>query len=620
MRNTTKIITDLVVDEALRQSAAFVFDADDRQYIDNQIRGCQQHLVDGMLSGRNATYATLDGASLAGEAGDVVCRTAAGRGTVTRALSSPMASAGVPFGVLARATPPGGRALIITGGIIPPTISRLGGEEGYVRVNTSTARLERRALIADGDYAVGTVGEDGYMQFIPGFASGGGGGGTLTSDEAAWEPDSSPNAKSKARQRGAHTSSASPATVFTIPIVDETSNDVKATVVGRGDASEYFRLDLRGGWIRTDGVVTEADAPHSDPDSEPSAGNPAGWAAALELSGTNILVKVTGENAKDVEWNVRVDVQTVELDAEGGSVPVVVSVTHAVVDPAGGGNRRVVQVDDSTGCTGITAGGVAFTSFLIDDATHVSGVPGAHAAGTVDLVVTNGTGPSTTGGGLIEYWSPASLGFELLHLPGTYSSGSWPGAASAGGSGARTSTEGTNPPAVTSGNPNFDGVNDQLLYTGATIATLASASAFTLVSIFNADVAAADTLVYNNPALVADSAGYLGLTFSDAGLSLYLDGAGAKRKDAACATGGWHLGIGRLSGGNMDLALDNVWGTTLAAGNISATAGTVKLGTNYAGAARFDGKQRLVGIMPTAISNANATRLFKWASGSGHLA
>ncbi len=97
----------------------------------------------------------------------------------------------------------------------------------------------------------------------------------------------------------------------------------------------------------------------------------------------------------------------------GGSVPVVSAVSYGVVDTAGGGQRVVVTVDDSTGATGIksdTGGGeVAWTSFSIVNGTTVKGIPGAHAAGTVDVVVTNATGDSTTGTGLIEYWTPAQI-------------------------------------------------------------------------------------------------------------------------------------------------------------------------------------------------------------------
>ena len=109
----------------------------------------------------------------------------------------------------------------------------------------------------------------------------------------------------------------------------------------------------------------------------------------------------------------------------GGSVPVVTAVSYGVVSTAGGGSRVVVTVNSSTGCTGITAGAVAFTSFTIDDATHVSGIPGAHAAGVVNVVVTNATGPSTTGTGLIEYWHPTQLSPKVHASAGGYVLGTW---------------------------------------------------------------------------------------------------------------------------------------------------------------------------------------------------
>ncbi len=108
------------------------------------------------------------------------------------------------------------------------------------------------------------------------------------------------------------------------------------------------------------------------------------------------------------------------------AVPVVSAVSYNVVDIEGGGERIVVTVDDSTGCTSISAGGVNFTLFAIDDATHVSGVPGPHAAGVVDVVVTNGTGPSTTGTGLIEYWYPGTnADVTLFYDKSDYVNGTW---------------------------------------------------------------------------------------------------------------------------------------------------------------------------------------------------
>lgn len=87
----------------------------------------------------------------------------------------------------------------------------------------------------------------------------------------------------------------------------------------------------------------------------------------------------------------------------------VLGINHDVIDVAGGGQRVVVEVSSSAGCTGITIGGVACSDFMIDDATHVSGVPSAHASGVVDVVVMSDDGPSTRGIGLVEYWSPPAV-------------------------------------------------------------------------------------------------------------------------------------------------------------------------------------------------------------------
>jgi hypothetical protein len=93
----------------------------------------------------------------------------------------------------------------------------------------------------------------------------------------------------------------------------------------------------------------------------------------------------------------------------GGAVAVVVDVDKPVSDPLGG-RTIIVEVDSSTGCTAIEIDGVACTGFAIPDGTHVSGVVPAHAvAASLDIVVTNATGDSTTGGGLFRYWNPTQI-------------------------------------------------------------------------------------------------------------------------------------------------------------------------------------------------------------------
>lgn len=95
-------------------------------------------------------------------------------------------------------------------------------------------------------------------------------------------------------------------------------------------------------------------------------------------------------------------------DTDTGPIaPQVLGVEPWLGDPDGGGGRVVVEVSDSAGLDGATFGGVPLTDFAVDDATHVSGVPGAHEPGVVDVIVTGAA--SGEGAGLFEYWSPAQL-------------------------------------------------------------------------------------------------------------------------------------------------------------------------------------------------------------------
>lgn len=116
-RNPSAITDSLSVDPALNQNANYRFGPDDRQYIDNQIRGIEQHIVDGLIRGR---FATNFNAALTLTAGSVVCT--AGIATletqVTLATGVALASAGVGLGVAIRDAVAGGKVLVCTGGVL----------------------------------------------------------------------------------------------------------------------------------------------------------------------------------------------------------------------------------------------------------------------------------------------------------------------------------------------------------------------------------------------------------------------------------------------------------------------------------------------------------------------
>jgi len=166
-RNPSKITTDLAVDDALVQDASFELDADDRQYLDNQIRGGQQHLVDMLIRGVHATYVRLSGSSANVVAGDTVCLASAANvtePTVTKCTSGALTNAPAAVGVVLRAGSAGAWILVAFGGVVPPTVTGLAaGAPGYVRVNTATSQCERVASLATSDYGIGTVDNAGWL-------------------------------------------------------------------------------------------------------------------------------------------------------------------------------------------------------------------------------------------------------------------------------------------------------------------------------------------------------------------------------------------------------------------------------------------------------------------------
>lgn len=167
-------IANLAVDPPLVQNAAYRFNPADRQYIDQQAIGAQQHLVNALIRGRHATYVQVQSSSPALLPGDVVCLASVEEGDarVTKANATTLGNAISAFGVVVLAAAPGAFALIAIGGFLPPTLTGLQpAARGFVRANTTTGHCERVTSLGDGDFGIGSVDASGYMQVIPGIGA-----------------------------------------------------------------------------------------------------------------------------------------------------------------------------------------------------------------------------------------------------------------------------------------------------------------------------------------------------------------------------------------------------------------------------------------------------------------
>lgn len=89
-----------------------------------------------------------------------------------------------------------------------------------------------------------------------------------------------------------------------------------------------------------------------------------------------------------------------DVDAGGvnDEAPVVTALSPATGAVAGG-DEVTITGTQFEGTTGVTFGGVAATSVEVHDDETVTAVAPAHAAGAVDVVVTNGAGSDTVTGG-----------------------------------------------------------------------------------------------------------------------------------------------------------------------------------------------------------------------------
>lgn len=328
------------------------------------------------------------------------------------------------------------------------------------------------------------------------------------------------------------------------------------------------------------------------------------------------------------------------------AVPVVSAVSYDVVDPAGGGERVVVTVNDSTGCTAIKSdvggGEVAWTSFAIDDGTHVSGIPGAHASGVVDVVVTNATGDSTTGTGLIEYFCAHDLTPTCELLPGAYAVigtqgvdavGTWTDAS--GSANHAQSLGGVNAPPVSAlGTPDFVPATAEHLHITQSLASaggsppdMATLGAGTQCACFEADAGGgAASLHYEDAVILCGNGASAGICYSDDGIAweAYDEGAFAdyrRTTDVAAATGVKHFAAGRWNGTAWQAKANGgaFAGVTadsavLSNGNVGAA---TEIGRSYGGTRYYDGRVNMVLVFATALSDANVNKIRAWAQQRG---
>ncbi len=178
---------------------------------------------------------------------------------------------------------------------------------------------------------------------------------------------------------------------------------------------------------------------------------------------------------------------------------------------------------------------------------------------------------------------------------GSYAGAPWAGTASAGASGTRAIESGGAPPtagtavdtytpALCNGTTNF--LQDNDLYMDSYLST----TAYAITLMIRPTAAAVHTTIYDNPGVFTEAGGNFGVVFSDQGVSVYH--VSAMEVQIACPINVWSVIDIRFSGGTIEIRRNGGAWTSAAAvatGAIGSPTGALRVGTNYANAARFTG-------------------------------
>lgn len=216
-------------------------------------------------------------------------------------------------------------------------------------------------------------------------------------------------------------------------------------------------------------------------------------------------------------------------------------------------------------------------------------------------------------------FDPATLaltGWWRASYPG---SGTWLGTASAGGSGTQNLLEVTNSPsvgtAVNSLDPaTFDGVNDKLA--GAAFSTFATSSAYSgwaLINIVSIGTNVAAPSLYDNDNVWSNGA-YAGLVLQSTGnVILYHFDSVQKGVSASFSTATWQLVQWKYDGTNIKIRVNGGSWSSTAAGSLADLTSNFQLSASYDGTAHLNGDVLEVGLIDSALSDANFDNVLSYA-------
>jgi len=287
------------------------------------------------------------------------------------------------------------------------------------------------------------------------------------------------------------------------------------------------------------------------------------------------------------------------------AAPTVSSVSPTSGSTAGGDALTITGTGFITGAT-VTVGGVTCTSPNVASSTSITCTSGAHAAGAVDIIVTNSDSQTGTGTGVYTYvavFSPSDVSGLTLWLDASDSAklytdtGCTTPASSDGNavkcwkdksSNAYNMTEGTNPPLVKNSIQNsknvvrFDGTNDRLDGPSA-ITNVVSAASFSAWYVFQAKSFGSNNAdgFSNDPIFTEKTGGNMSLYLKSTPLVGLENYGGGQKVTKTIAANTWYIAHVRHDSGSIYISINDGAETSLASGNFAGFPAALRIGCNY---------------------------------------
>lgn len=143
---------------------------DDRRYIDNQIRAIEEHLIDSVLCGVDASWFVVD-SSVVGNLSSPMCAAMAGQDissglpTIIKATSTDRAFF---LGIVLTTAAVGTKVRVATRGILPPTVTGIvnGGVAGFAVIDSTTGLPSFVTSLTNAHFVIGRVNAAGMLLLL----------------------------------------------------------------------------------------------------------------------------------------------------------------------------------------------------------------------------------------------------------------------------------------------------------------------------------------------------------------------------------------------------------------------------------------------------------------------